>query len=160
MQQSGLQDLLKYGSDYDKLIASVNLGGARNVLGAGSLQQQAAKAGPGAGDFLNLAKMLMPGADKTAAGTLGGTRGARTSTSGDDSGLGSFDHRYNYLMTNDPMKGAGGEAAPFGGAARYFGSDVSDRALNPLAVLDYGDAFGKGNALDYSGGYYRTPWTF
>jgi hypothetical protein len=87
-------------SDYDKLLASIQLGGSRNAA--------TTKAGPGASDFLNFAKMLMPAAEKTVAGTTGGTRGARASTSGggDTPSIGNWDHRFNFLMTNDPEKGA------------------------------------------------------
>jgi hypothetical protein len=154
-------------SDYDKLIANIQLGGARNVGAASSAISAANKAGPGAGDFLNFAKMLMPTPDKTAAGTTGGTRGARASTSGggDTPTIGDWDHRYNFLMTNDPMKGAGGEAAGLGGASGRPPEDIlSDPyayvARNPLSVPDYGAYSPPGSAVDYSEGYYRTPWSF
>jgi hypothetical protein len=153
-------------SDYDKLIANIQLGGSRNAV--------TGKTGPGASDFLNFAKMLMPAAEKTAAGTTGGTRGARASTSGggSDDGtptIGPWDHRYNFTSSYDPdviKQGYGGSLGKAStvppGNDPYTFSELA--RANPLAdpYGDVGLVFGNtgGYGADYSGGYYKTPWSF
>jgi hypothetical protein len=104
MQNKGIEERLKTGTDYDKLLATLASQGGQTMVGAGVNATRAATAGPGGKDFLALAKLLQPGKDAAgaagAAGTVGGTRGARVS-----SGPGSSDAGYNF----------GTEAAPIGG---------------------------------------------
>lgn len=57
MQQSGLQDILKTNSDYDKLLSTLAVSGGRNVGSAYDSLTKASSGGPGASDFLNIAKM-------------------------------------------------------------------------------------------------------
>lgn len=178
MQQSGIQDILKTGSDYDKLLATVAMGGARNVGAAATSGVSAASKGPGASDFLNLAKMLMPQQTKGNPVSLNATGKDRVSTEGGDTdSIGNFDHRFNYLMTRDPQKGAGGEPP----GTRYGASSPYDYEferqndpwanISPLNIgilsgagggtpeYDFSKKFGAsgGNYLDPS---YLNPWTF
>jgi hypothetical protein len=160
MQQSGIQDILKTGSDYDKLLATLSVSGGRNVGSAYDSATKAAGGGPGASDFLNFAKMLMPTVDKTK-GTVGSTTGARASSSGgDDDGIGNWDRRYSFGPTT---RGVGSEAAPFGGARAgdYSSNDPFD--IGTYGVPDYGLTRAPGIAADYSDGYYKNPfgaWQF
>ena len=95
MAQQGIQDLLKTGTSYDQLLGNINIGGARNV---GSAQDSLTKAIMGdktGSDIMNIAKMMMPGAEKAgltpkASGTSVGGGG------GGGSDIGDFDHRYSY----------------------------------------------------------------
>ena len=165
MQAQGQKDLLGSMSDYDKLISTLMVSGGRNVGSAFDSMTKAATSGPGTNDFLSIAKALTQKQDPTGKGTLGNTKGATYSSDSDGnvsgSGLGNFDHRFNYTMTNDPDKGAGTEGAPFGGASAELGYK-GYVAPNYLAVPDYGDIglFGSGNSVNYSGGAYGTPWSF
>lgn len=175
MQQSGIQDMLKYGTDYDKLLATIAGSGARNAAAGSS-------GGPKSSDFLNLAKMLMPGQDKTG-GTTGGTRGARASTSGDDGGV-KLDNRFNYGLFG---KGSGaypyageasargllGEPGRFDPAGGGFNDPNQITSFDPRfgdtftysrpPIPDYGDlgvGFGSGNAASFAPGDYYNPWQF
>lgn len=172
MQQSGIQDILKTGSDYDKLLATVAMGGARNVGAASNSAVSAAGKGPGANEFLNLAKLLMPQATKGNPTSLSAT-GKDTSTAGDSGdGISGHDRRFNFGPTT---RGAGGEAAPFGAvsSADYNLTSLSDPWSNPadlnIGILsgagggtpqyDFSKRYGAagGNYLDPS---YLNPWTF
>jgi hypothetical protein len=178
MAQQGIQDLLKTGTAYDQLLGNINIGGARNV---GSAQSDLSKTIMGdktGSDLMSLAKMMMPGADKTGA-MASSTKVGGSGGSGGGSDIGNWDHRFNYLMSNDPSRGVGGEAAPFGGntsggVARYgvgsgYGGGAGSvtelgfggSAFPPVGA--YGNPYGFGNAADYSEGYYKNPfgaWQF
>jgi hypothetical protein len=178
MAQQGIQDLLKTGTAYDQLLGNINIGGARNV---GSAQSDLSKTIMGdktGSDLMSLAKMMMPGADKTGA-MASSTKVGGSGGGGSSSDIGDWDHRFNYLMTNDPSRGAGGEAAPFGrpqsgGGARFgvgsgYGAgagSVTDLGFGGSTfppVGAYGNPYGFGNAADYSEGYYKNPfgaWQF
>jgi len=123
MTQQGMQDMLKYGSDYDKLLATAAISGGKNVLGASNtLAGQTDKTG---GDLMNIAKMLQTGNKGKAADATTGTGGARTSTSGN-----GVD--YTYRFGDDPLDDEW-----------YAGTS---------GVPDYGGmgGFGAGNAVSYS----------
>jgi hypothetical protein len=184
-QSEGISNMLKYGSDYDKMLATLAMSGNR-----GGTAGAARGGGGGFGDlFNNLAKMLAP--EKAAAGTTGGTRGARASTSG---GGGAT---YKGSQTADAFgdiygitRGYGGDR-PYltpGSTSRLFGDEPVTGASagtissdpyfesywsgsNPLTLgsrsgAGYGSEYAStlpyygGVGADYSEGYYRTPWQF
>jgi hypothetical protein len=107
MQNKGIEEMLKTGTDYDKLLATLASQGNQTMVGAGVNATRAATTGPGGKDFLALAKLLQPGKDAASkadvAGTLGGTGGARVSTGGGSSGAG-----YNFGTEAAPVGGGGG----------------------------------------------------
>jgi hypothetical protein len=129
MQNKGIEEMLKTGTDYDKLLATLASQGNQTMVGAGVNATRAATAGPGGKDFLALAKLLQPGKEAAGAdGTVGGTRGARASTRGGisapdfsdqaiDIGTGADDP---YM--NQPFTFGGSPAVPdySGVAGNYF----------------------------------------
>jgi hypothetical protein len=155
MQQSGLQDILKTGSDYDKLLSTIAMTGGRNVGSAFDSSTKAATSGPGISDFLNIAKALQAKPD--AKGTVGNTSGARYTSDSDGNTVGGWDHRYNFgAMT----KGVGSEAAPFGGARPGDYSSSDPFSIGTYGVPNYGDQayFGSSGVDPY--GSFATPWSF
>jgi hypothetical protein len=149
MTQKGLENMLKYGSEYDKLIASL---AGRGVGGGGG--GGAASRGGGLGSLLgDIGKMFAPEKEKASTGTLGGTRGARASSTGSGGGISDFDNRFNYYM-GPSERGSGGEAAPFGrptssfGGGKVYGAgsgygggagSVTEIDWGDMYVPDYGD---------------------
>ena len=75
LESQGRQQQLSAMSDYDKLLGTIGIGGARNVGSAFDSATKAATTGPGSSDFLSLAKMLMPAQEKAGKGTVGSTTG-------------------------------------------------------------------------------------
>jgi hypothetical protein len=125
MAQQGIQDLLKTGTAYDQILSNINVGGARNV---GSSQSDLTKAIGGdktGSDLMNIAKMMMPGAEK--AGLTPKASGTSVDSDGNASGstLGNWDRRYSFGAAT---KGVGGEAAPIGGPsiADYLAAKEQD----------------------------------
>ena len=101
---------------------------------AGTDVTKAAGAGPGLAQFAALINALRDRPVAQAKGTLGGTKGATYSAADDVTPeIRDWDRRYNF----GPMaKGAGGEAAPFGGASPY------DYPEEPLPRYDYPTIWG------------------
>ena len=158
MQQEGQKQLLGTMSDYDKLLATLSVSGGRNVGSAFDSQTKAATGGPGAGDFLNFAKMLMPTPEKGGTVKASGTSvGGSVDSDGNASGstIGNWDRRFNFGATT---RGVGGEAAPFGGARAgdYSSSDPFD--VGTYGVPRYDNPYGSTGVAPY--GIYATPWSF
>jgi hypothetical protein len=186
MQQSGQQDLLRGMSDYDRLLATIAGGGAGRIGSAAAGEVKAAGGGPGASDFLNIAKMLMPGAEKggpTALGSgarAGGGRGSSATYSGSMDALANQDA---YGVTRgyggnrpiltlggmDPTSRLiGGEPSPIGLGGTYgegggditFGDNWMTGYKNTGAMYDPYFTVGRNtDAYDFSGGNYRAPFS-
>ncbi len=155
LESQGRQQQLSAMSDYDKLLGTIGIGGARNVGSAFDSATKAATTGPGSSDFLSLAKMLMPAQEKAGATKASGTSVGADSDGNysGSSGILQSDHPYSKLIGHD--------AAPLGGAypAPFSGVTGGDPWLNPReSIPDYGATSIPG--ANYSEGYYQTPWSF
>lgn len=166
MTQQGLSDMLKTGTAYDQLIGQ--------ILSRGAATGGTGSAGGGGTNFANtlgnIGKLLSSASDKTAGGTLGGTRGARTSTSGGDDGGVKLDNRFNYGLWGKGLGSdvQGGEAAPRGllgeGAMRFGEGGFNDP--NQITGFDprFGDTFTYNRppvydwSSPYSAGSGTSPW--
>lgn len=149
MTQQGLSDMLKYGSEYDKLLATIEASGARTG-GTGST-------GGGGASFANslgdLAKLLQGNKEKTP--TSLGTQGARVTGGGDSSdGIGGHDLRFNYGPTT---RGAGGEAAGLGSI--WPPGESNDPFDVGTGGFAYGSPYTKdAYSYDPSGSYAMNPF--
>ncbi len=146
MGEKGREEMLKTGTDYDKLLATLAAKGADTSVGAASLAQKAATAGPGGKDFLALAKLLQPGKETADKGTTGGTRGARASTSG--SGTSGEPSESPYDVSFE------GESAPRGGGEGYINSNYFSGFPVPSSPSPFA------NIYQEDTGNYSTPWSF
>jgi hypothetical protein len=171
--QQGTKDRLGVIDSSGKLINSTFDTGARGVASAfgqlgsaGNAATVAAGAGPKVGDYASLINALKPGKEAAVKGVVGPTAGGTYNSADDVSGsgdgtptIGGWDHRYNFGATT---KGAGGEAARFGGEPAF---SVEDRAAyDPwgysIPTPNYSSPFSSGSAYISVPDQYQTPWSF
>jgi hypothetical protein len=168
MQQKGLEDWLKTGSTYDKLLADLAMSGQRNLVSqtgnVGQAYNTATYAGGGkgiAGDFLNLAKMLMPGKDAAkTAGTVGDTTGATYSGGGGTSGGGGASGGYDF---GSEGAGPGLVGLRFPGGDIPGGGNIWRATAGSEGAPYYGVPYTGGASepgYSYSMTGWQTPWRF